>query len=153
MASPPPAPSTELEPEPTLPTTPQLTFEPPLQFQRQFTIHETTKHLSQTPRFSNKLTRLLDAGCGDATLLRRLIPCDDLLPLSKMTGIDICQSPTWPSLRQNPREEEDRWYGLDINLFLGSFEDLQIHDVGYHDVIVSAEGSHLALAWNFPNEV
>ncbi|KAF8538457.1 hypothetical protein BDD12DRAFT_842459 [Trichophaea hybrida] len=132
MSSPPSDPDPE-------PTTPQLSFDPPLQIQRQFTIHETTKSLSTTPRFSGNLTKLLDVGCGDATLIRRLIPCDDLLPLSNMAGIDIVPSPTWPSLKQSTLSIEDRWYGLDINLFLGSFEELEIEDFGYHDVIVSAE--------------
>ncbi|KAF8244679.1 hypothetical protein K440DRAFT_609119 [Wilcoxina mikolae CBS 423.85] len=132
MSSPPP------EPEPE-PTTPQLSFDPPLQIQRQFTIHEISKSLATTPRISGNLTKLLDVGCGDATLIRRLIPCDDLLPLSHMTGIDIIPSPTWPSLKQPTLSSEDRWYGLDINLFLGSFEELEVADVGYHDVVVSAE--------------
>ncbi|KAI5840879.1 hypothetical protein BZA05DRAFT_476309 [Tricharina praecox] len=128
---------------PPPPDIPYLVFEPPLQIQRQRAIHDILRSIAATPRFAGNIPRLLDVGCGEATFIRRLVPCEDELPLGQMTGVDIddevAQSKSWMFLEQPFGDEEDRWRGLDIRLLQGSFEALRIEDVGYHEVIVSAE--------------
>jgi hypothetical protein len=138
MSSPTPSDS-ELQP----PEIPVIFYEPSLQLQRQKKVHEILRSVSETPRFEGKLTRLLDVGCGDASFVRRLTPCEDRLPLELMTGIDVdddhANGMSWEILRPGPRDSE-RWRPLNIKLLHGSFENLSLTNVGYHDAVVSVEG-------------
>jgi len=127
-----------------LPDIPAINFDPPLSIQRQAVVHTFLRLLASTPRFAGTITKLLDAGCGDATFIRRLIPCDDALPVRHMTGVDIdeeaANSQSWSLLKQPVGDEDGRWHELDIRLLHGSFEALRTEGVGYHEVIVSIEG-------------
>jgi hypothetical protein len=134
------------DPELQLPEFPVIFFEPSLQLQRQRTVHEILRSINGTPRFEGKLTRLLDVGCGECSFVRRLTPCDDQLPLELITGIDVdddhANGMSWATLRPGAGEDgNERWRLLNIRLLHGSFENLQLTNVGHHDVIVSIEGA------------
>ena len=126
-----------------------VAFEPPLYLQRQTAVHETLKALAATQRFAGILTRIADVGCGECQFVRRLIPCDDALPLAVMTGVDVDERLLDSELSAALSPEgyygidaaSERWYGLDVRVLLGSFEHMRLHSVGHHDVIVAIEGS------------
>jgi hypothetical protein len=89
------------------------------------------------------LRRMLDAGCGEASLIRRLLLCDDNLPLEKMSGIDLDEQITegsiWKNLNQMEEDKENRWRELEVKLYQGSFTEATTENIGYHDVVVASE--------------
>lgn len=137
------------QPEPVSAPDPlRVVFDPPLYLQRQGAIHTLVTRAANTPRFANSIHSLLDAGCGEAQLLRRLTPCDDYLPLTQLTGIDLSNDIWDPSLSETlapggyfgTGRPDERWRPVNVSLLHGSFEALSMDRVGRHDVIVSTEG-------------
>lgn len=119
---------------PTPPTPPQtpprISFIPPLYLQRRTAVHSILRNLSSSPRFAGALRSLLDVGCGvDCLLLRSLIPCEDELPVERLTGIDIdadiwspwCRESISPGSFGGTGAKEDRWRGLDVSLLHGGY--------------------------------
>jgi hypothetical protein len=129
---------------------PSISFDPPLYIRRQAVVHRILTALSHTSRFDKGLTRLLDVGCGGCQFIQRLTPCDDYPPLEVMTGLDIdniiYNKETWESLKPGgflgEGTADERWRPLKVELLNGSFENIDIKSVGYHDVVVSIEGEH-----------
>lgn len=130
IAAPSAAPATAEEyiPPSPPPTPPCVSFTPPLFLQRRTTVHSVLRHISSSPRFSGKLRSVLDVGCGtDPLLLRSLIPCEDELPLERITGIDCDEEIFHPSVADSVApgsfggtgEAEDRWRRLDVSLLQG----------------------------------
>lgn len=119
---------------PATPTTrvplPQIVFNPQQYLQRRFSIHSILRKVSVQQHFSGGLRSLLDVGCGpDILLLRSLIPCEDILPIELLTGIDIsddikspsCVESIAPGAWTGNAFGEDRWRLLDIVLLHGRF--------------------------------
>lgn len=121
------------KPPATLPTRvplPQIVFNPQQYLQRRSTIHSILRKYSVQEQFSGSLRSLLDVGCGsDVLLLRSLIPCEDILPIELLTGIDIsddikspsCVESIAPGAWTGNAFGEDRWRPLDIVLLHGMF--------------------------------
>lgn len=126
-------PNTSAPPSPLLPpsppaTPPRVAFNPPLYLQRRTAVQAILRNLSRSPRFNGKLRSLLDVGCGpDCFLLRTLIPCEDDLPLEKITGIDFDEDLFSPDVADSlapgayggKGDAEDRWRGLYVSLLQG----------------------------------
>lgn len=101
------------------------------------------------PKGFLKPTSLLDLGCGNAELLRRVVRETaeaqggaDAFPLRRADGIDIQES-----LVRNSEVKEvldglleiERWNPVTIRLMYGSFRELRKVDPGTWDVVVSSE--------------
>lgn len=120
-------PSPLLPPSPPA-TPPRVAFNPPLFLQRRTAVQTILRKLSRSPRFAGKLRSVLDVGCGpDCFLLRTLIPCEDDLPLERITGIDFDEDLFLPDVAESVApgsyggsgEAEDRWRALDVSLLQG----------------------------------
>ena len=129
---------------PTPPAIIRPFYNPPLQTQRQIKLHEHLKllarHLESLP------TTLLDIGCGEGDFLSRIIPCNDEIPLTNLTGIDPSDVVASKAMADRFRpggihgngEPWERWYPLEIKLLQGRLEDLKQGKHNY-DVVISTE--------------
>ncbi|KAK6359704.1 hypothetical protein TWF696_000846 [Orbilia brochopaga] len=123
-------------------TPPCIKFEPALSIQRRVKVHDLLKEVSRD--YSSPIQSLLEVGCGGNTpLMQSLLRCDDELPLSILSGIDIDQQLFSDGIKTafTPRgdDEEDRWRDLTVSLIHGSFEHINLQNIGPFDAITSCE--------------
>ncbi|KAK6505135.1 hypothetical protein TWF481_007056 [Arthrobotrys musiformis] len=121
---------------------PCIRFVPPLSIQRRAKIFELLKKTSMN--YEGSIQSLLDVGCGGNTpLIQTLLSCDDELPLSLLSGIDIDSNlaPTGSLTAFTTLEYGggDRWRELTVSLVHGSFENISPESIGPYDAIVSSE--------------
>lgn len=101
---------------------------------------------------ATKPRSILDLGCGNAELLRRVVRetaeeqgGEDGFPLRRASGIDIQEE-----LVRHPEVAEmldgllgnERWNKVLVELMHGSFQELEKVESGMWDVVVSSEGGY-----------
>ncbi|KAF3939321.1 hypothetical protein ABW19_dt0202728 [Dactylella cylindrospora] len=124
------------------PTPPSIKFDPPLSIQRQVKVWDLLK--AAVKEYDCPIQSLLDVGCGgNAPLIQNLLPCDDELPLSLLSGIDIDEDlfsvGAETAFTKRDYGDDDRWRDLTVSLFHGSFEDISPQGIGEYDAITSCE--------------
>ncbi|EPS44761.1 hypothetical protein H072_1285 [Dactylellina haptotyla CBS 200.50] len=121
---------------------PCIKFNPPLSIQRRVEVHELLKKF--TREYENPVQSLLEIGCGGNTpLMQTLLSCDDELPLSILSGIDIDDQlfsiGVDSAFTTCEYGDDDRWRDLTVSLLHGSFEDISLQNIGPFDAITSCE--------------
>ncbi|KAJ6260506.1 Small RNA 2'-O-methyltransferase [Drechslerella dactyloides] len=159
---------------PTPPSTPPcIRFNPPLSIQRRVKVHELLRQVSCD--FTSPIQSLLEVGCksslpiasvdnyialtpwellggGNTPLMQSLLSCEDELPLSILSGIDIDEElfsvGVESAFTTCEYGGDDRWRDLTVSLVHGSFEELTLQTIGPFDAITSCEGIyHLILVF------
>ncbi|KAK6360637.1 hypothetical protein TWF730_006773 [Orbilia blumenaviensis] len=123
-------------------TPPRIKFTPPLFIQRRVKVFSLLKEISRN--YEAPIQSLLEVGCGSNTpFVQRLLSCDDELPLSLLSGIDVDDEliSTGPETAFTTVEYggDDRWRDLTVSLVHGSFEDISLNTIGPYDAITSCE--------------
>ncbi|KAK6543067.1 hypothetical protein TWF694_006992 [Orbilia ellipsospora] len=121
---------------------PCVKFNPPLSIQRRVKVHELLKQVSQ--EYEGSIQSLLEVGCGGNTpLMQTLLSCDDELPLSILSGIDIDEDlftvGVDTAFTTCEYGDDDRWRDLTVSLLHGTFERIDLLNVGPFDAITSCE--------------
>ncbi|KAF3164360.1 hypothetical protein EYR41_001412 [Orbilia oligospora] len=128
---------------PSPPSTPPcIKFNPPLSVQRRVKVLNLLKEVSKY--YEGPIQSLLEVGCGGNTpLIQTLLSCDDELPLSLLSGIDIDEGLISTGVETAFTTVEyggdDRWRDLTVSLVHGSFEDISLLSIGPYDAITSCE--------------
>ncbi|KAK6520523.1 hypothetical protein TWF506_000775 [Arthrobotrys conoides] len=128
---------------PSPPSTPPcIKFNPPLSIQRRVKVFDLLKEVSKY--YEGPIQSLLEVGCGGNTpLMQTLLSCDDELPLSLMSGIDIDEEIISTGVETAFTTVEyggdDRWRDLTVSLVHGSFENISLQSIGPYDAITSCE--------------
>lgn len=123
-------------------TPPSIKFNPPLSVQRRVKVFDLLKEVSKY--YEGPIQSLLEVGCGGNTpLIQTLLSCDDELPLSLLSGVDIDDDLISTGIETAFTTVEyggdDRWRDLTISLVHGSFEDISLQSIGPYDAITSCE--------------
>ncbi|KAK6345206.1 hypothetical protein TWF718_007133 [Orbilia javanica] len=123
-------------------TPPSIKFNPPLSIQRRVKVFDLLKEVSK--HYEGPIQSLLEVGCGSNTpLIQTLLSCDDELPLSLLSGIDIDEDLMSTGIDTAFTTVEyggdDRWRDLTVSLIHGSFEDISPQNIGPYDAITSCE--------------
>ncbi|KAK6527995.1 hypothetical protein TWF281_009254 [Arthrobotrys megalospora] len=128
---------------PSPPSTPPcIKFNPPLSVQRRVKVLDLLKEVSKY--YEGPIQSLLEVGCGGNTpLIQTLLSCDDELPLSLLSGIDIDDQLITTGIETAFTTVEyggdDRWRELTVSLVHGSFENISLQSIGPYDAITSCE--------------
>ncbi|KAF3312933.1 hypothetical protein TWF173_006515 [Orbilia oligospora] len=128
---------------PSPPSTPPcIKFNPPLSVQRRVKVLNLLKEVSKY--YEGPIQSLLEVGCGGNTpLIQTLLSCDDELPLSLLSGIDVDEDLISTGIETAFTTVEyggdDRWRDLAVSLVHGSFEDISLPSIGPYDAITSCE--------------
>ncbi|EGX47456.1 hypothetical protein AOL_s00083g392 [Orbilia oligospora ATCC 24927] len=128
---------------PSPPSTPPcIKFNPPLSVQRRVKVLTLLKEVSKY--YEGPIQSLLEVGCGGNTpLMQTLLSCDDELPLSLLSGIDVDEDLISTGIETAFTTVEyggdDRWRDLTVSLVHGSFEDISLPSIGTYDAITSCE--------------